>query len=96
MAAKDDIYTVSGNPFADKLTGRQHAVMPGDNAIRAVNQCGIGKTKFPNVRGELARLYTPKRPGVTGERGRSRQNLERAVFGLPRRVRSIRLHPALA
>lgn len=45
--------------------------MPGDRANGAINQCGIGKTKFPNIRGELPRLYTPERPGVTGERDQS-------------------------
>jgi hypothetical protein len=45
--------------------------LPGDNAIRAVNQCGIGKTKFPNVRGDLPHLRIRKRPGAPGEKGQN-------------------------
>jgi hypothetical protein len=78
VAATSDICTVSGNPFSDKLTRRQHAVMPGDRANGALNPCGIGKPKFPNGRGKLPRLYTPERPGVTGER---EQSLARILGG---------------
>ena len=49
-----------------QLAGREHAAMPGDDPVVAVEQNRVGETEFPDAAGDLRDLVLGMRPRVAG------------------------------